>query len=310
MLVGPVLGEPTPYFPLYLVEALIVELIALRVRRPFPFALASGLAIGTVGLASEWAWTQVFMPLPWNAALLPEGVLLGLAMALAGACVGGWLGDRLSERRTVALRPAAVLAAAAIFALTGYGLWSTGESGVRGTVALTPAGAEVRVDPRSGADDARWFTATSWQGGGLVVDRLERTAPGVYRTTGPIPTTGEWKTMIRLHTGNALSALPIYLPADPAIPVDGVPARARIERPFGPEQQLLQRERKTDVAGWLWVAAYGVVLAIALGFLALLAWGVHRVSTDARPITPRFERATPGALRGRGRRSPAQARSS
>ena len=63
-------------------------------------------------------------------------------MALAGACVGGWLGDRLSERRTVALRPAAVLAAAAIFALTGYGLWSTGESGVRGTVALTPAGAD------------------------------------------------------------------------------------------------------------------------------------------------------------------------
>ena len=38
------------------------------------------------------------MPYPWNAALLPEGVLLGLAMALAGACVGGWIGARLSER--------------------------------------------------------------------------------------------------------------------------------------------------------------------------------------------------------------------
>ena len=67
------------------------------------------------------------MLLPWNAALFPEGVLLGLAMALAGACVGGWLGDRLSGDRTAALRPAAVLGAVAIFALTGYGLLSTGE---------------------------------------------------------------------------------------------------------------------------------------------------------------------------------------
>ena len=92
---------------------------------------------------------------------------------------------------------------------------------------------------------------------------------------------GEWKTMIRLHRGDVLSALPVYLPADPAIPVEGVAARERLERPFGPEQQLLQRERKTDAPGWLWAAAYGAVLAIALGFLALLAWGVHRVSTAA-----------------------------
>jgi hypothetical protein len=288
VLVGPLLSEPTPYFPLYLVEAVLVELIALRVRRPLPFALASGVAIGTVGLAAEWAWTQVFMPYPWNAALLPEGVLLGLAMALAGSCVGGWLGDRLSERRTGSLRPAAVLAAIVIFALTGYGLLSKGESGVRGTVALTPAGsgtvnAEVRVDPRSGADDAYWLAAISWQGGGLVVDRLERTAPGVYRTTEPLPVTGEWKTMIRLHTDNALSALPIYLPADPAIPVEGIPAQQRLERPFGPEQQLLQRERKAEVAGWLWATGYAVVLAIALGFLALLAWGVHRVAAAPEP---------------------------
>ena len=167
---------------------------------------------------------------------------------------------------------------------------------MRGTVALTPAGegtvnAEVRVSPADGADDAHWLAAISWQGGGLVVDRLERTAPGVYRTTEPLPVTGEWKTMIRLHTGNTLSALPIYLPADPAIPVEGIPAEAQFERPFGPEQQLLQRERKADVAGWLWAVAYGVVLAIALGFLALLAWGVHRVSgTEASRPRRAFER--------------------
>src|SRR5215207_8535380 len=89
LLVGPVLGEPLPHFPLYIVEAALVELIALRVstHKPLTFALASGAAIGTIGLAAEWAWTRMFMPYPWPAALLPEGVLLGLAMALAGACV-------------------------------------------------------------------------------------------------------------------------------------------------------------------------------------------------------------------------------
>jgi len=234
------------------------------------------------------------MPYPWPAALLPEGLALGLAMAVAAACIGGWIGARLGDERTPALRPAAVIAAAVIFALTGYGLLSTGDSGVRGVVALTPAGAgmanaEVRVDPRDGADDAYWLAAISWQGGGLVVDRLERTAPGVYRTNEPVPIDGEWKTMIRLHTGRALSALPIYLPADPAIPVEGIPASATVEREFGPEQELLQRERKS-AAGWLWATAYGAVLALALGFLALLAWGVHRVSAAPGPPTGRFPR--------------------
>ena len=55
-----------------------------------------------------------------------------------------------------------------------------------------------------------------------------------------------------------------------------------------PEQRLLQRERRTDVAGGLWVIAYSVVLAIALAFLAALAWGVHRVSlAPGRPSPAR-----------------------
>ena len=63
-----------------------------------------------------------------------------------------------------------------------------------------------------------------------------------------------------------------------------------MNRPFGPEQRLLQRERKT-AAGWLWGAAYATVLAIALAFLVALAWGVHRVSRpDRGPSSPRFAR--------------------
>src|SRR5262249_50519869 len=157
-------------------------------------------------------------------------------------------------------RIGAVLGAVAIFTLVGFGLLSTGSQGVRGTVALASPDAarsnvEVRLDPPDGAEGALWFTATSWQGGGLLVDRLPRVAPGVYRTTGPVPITGEWKTMLRLHRDNALTALPIYLPADSAIPVPEIPAGGVLERSFGPEQKLLQRERKS-AAGWLWAVAY------------------------------------------------------
>jgi hypothetical protein len=156
---------------------------------------------------------------------------------------------------------------------------------------------------RVAARDVNWLTATSWQGGGLVVDRLREVSPGVYRTTEPLPLDGEWKTMIRLHAGDALTALPVYLPADPAIPVEGIPAAPRIERAFGDEVALLQRERRSDVAGWLWAAAYGAVLALALGFLALLAWGVHRVSLTPGAEASRF---TPEARRARARPPAAQ----
>src|SRR3954447_16589166 len=92
LLVGPILGEPLPHFPLYVAEALLVEGIALFVRRPLPFALASGMAIGTVGLGAEWGWTHVWMVLPWPSGLFPEGLVLGLVMALAASLVGAWLG--------------------------------------------------------------------------------------------------------------------------------------------------------------------------------------------------------------------------
>ena len=61
ILVGPVLGQTKPHLPLYLVEALVVEAIALRVSadRPLPSALAAGAGIGTVGLAAEWGWSQL-----------------------------------------------------------------------------------------------------------------------------------------------------------------------------------------------------------------------------------------------------------
>ena len=133
------------------------------------------------------------------------------------------------------------------------------------------------MDPPDAAVDANWFDVTAWQGGGLVVDPLKRIGPGVYRTTEPIPVYGNWKAMVRLHEGDSLTALPIYLPRDAAIPVGEVPAPARFTRAFGDEHELLQREQKGGGPA-LVAIAYSTVAAITLSLLVLLAWGLHRLA--------------------------------
>jgi hypothetical protein len=305
LLVGPLLGQTMPHFPLYIVEALVVEAVALRVptSRPLRFGLWAGLGIGTAGLAAEWAWSQAWMPLPWPAALFPEGALLGLAAALAGATLGAWIGAHLAVERPVrppALRAAAVCSALALAALVAFGLHTTAERGVSARVALhdvsggsgRQVGAAIALRPRDAAEGAEWFDLTAWQGGGLVVDRLRQTGPGRYRTTEPIPVSGSWKTMIRLHKGDSLTALPVYLPRDAAIPVGEIPAPHSFSRAFRNEHKLLQREQKGG--GPVLVAiAYSVVAGVTLGLLALLSWALHRLSAGVRPRR-RHRRAAAG----------------
>jgi hypothetical protein len=311
LLVGPILGESTPHFPLYLASAAVVELLALAIpaqRRPLAFGAWSGVAIGSVGLAAEWALTQVWMPLPWTDALLPEGALLGFATAVCAALIGAWVGAHLaSDRipRTPSLRAAGAIAAAGVGAMVLWALYTP--PGPPTTVIATlrevdPAtersvAATVRFDPPDAADGAEWLTATAWQGDGLIVDRLERVGAGVYRTTEPIPVHGNWKSMIRLQRGNAVDAVPIFLPDDPAIPAAEVPALPRFTRTFVPDSEVLQREQKTDVSGALTAIAYAVVAAVALALLALLAWGLHRLAVTARAAPPdKAERRAGGIL--------------
>jgi hypothetical protein len=295
LLVGPLLGQTMPHFPLYIAEALVVEAVAFRVstERPLRFGLWSGLGIGTVGLAAEWAWSQAWMPLPWPAAMFPEGALLGLAAAVAGATIGAWIGAHLAveqPKRPPTLRAAAVCSALVLAALVAFGLHTSTDRGVGARVALRDVNggpgrhvqATIALQPPDAAKGAEWFDVTAWQGGGLVVDRLERTGPGLYRTTQPIPVSGGWKTMIRLHKGDSLAGLPIYLPRDAAIPVGEVPAANSFTRSFRDEHKLLQREQKGG-SPVLVAIAYSVVAGVTLGLLALLAWALHRLSAGVRP---------------------------
>ena len=294
LLVHDSLGQSLPHFPLYIAEALCVEAAATVIavkQRPLAFGALAGGLIGTVGLAAEWGWSHVWMPLPWPAEMLPETIVLGLAMAISASLLGAWVAARLDDeiRYTPAGRPVALAASLAIFAMIALPLFTSSQTDLRASVALSEvrAGPQRTVDatvtlrPRDGADGAKWFTITAWQGDGrLVVDRLERVSEGVYRTTKAIPVHGSWKAIVRLHKGSSIVALPIYAPRDTAIPVAGIAAPARFERSFQSDKELLQREARTQ-DGAITYAAYGTVLGFALLLIALLAWGIHRVAATA-----------------------------
>jgi hypothetical protein len=314
LLVGPVFGETTPSMPLYLGEALAVEAAALATgrRRPLLLGAAGGLLVGTVGFATEWGWTQLAMKLPWEPALLPEALVAAAIAGTAAGVLGGLTGAALRGElpRPAVARMSAVAAALALALVVADGLYETAPPQVRAAMTVERAGdgegdVAVRLEPADAAEDAAWLSVTSWQGGGLVVDRLERGSDGAWRTTRPVPIDGDWKTVVRLHEGRAVIGAPVWLPADPAIPVEAVPVRSSVERQFVPDRKLLQRELKGDIPGWLWAGASAVVLALALGFLGTLAWGLGRVARHAKrgdgaqPPAPRsgarFTRAPSGA---------------
>ncbi len=293
VIVGPIFGETTPKFALFLGPALVVEAVFLLMPRASTLRLAlwSGIGIGTVGLAAEWGWSHVWMPIPWNSALLPEGAIVGLLAAVAGSLLGGWIGERLASDRLPRLRntrTGAVAGAVLLIGLVAFALPKPALEGVSAKITLAPAEAgyatpTVRFNPATAADDAEFLNVTAWQGGGFVLAPLEPTgAAGTYATTEPVPIAGDWKTLVRVSKGNTLSGVPIYLPEDSAIPVEGIPALPSVERNLVADHVLLQREQK-DVAGWLTTFAYLVVASISLALLILIAWALHRLAMAAAP---------------------------
>ncbi len=292
LLVGPLLGETTPTVPLYVVEALVVEVAALAlVRRPLLLGLAAGLGVGTVGFAAEYGWTQVAMPLAWTPAIIGEGLPLAVIAGVAGGTLGVLLALGLRGELPRVRRPAALAVASlvAVAACVGNGLAVDDVPGARAAVTLGDHGATVRLTPDLG-DGAQWATITAWQGGAkLHVDDLEPAGtPGVYRVSEPVPVSGSWKAMVRVQAGRSILSVPVRLPGDAAIPAPEVrPPAAGESRAFVADKRVLQREQKPGVAAWLTTVAPLVVLAIALAFAAALAWGVGRIGGSRRGGTRR-----------------------
>src|SRR3954452_6578366 len=191
LMLGVFWGEVTPHFPLYIVEALLVEAVFARAagRSPVAGGAIAGALIGTMGLAAEWAWTHVWMPIPWNDSLLPEAAIAGFITAVAAGALGGFIGGSLvgksgalisredgarlvSGDRRAALAGGLVLMAVIAWALP---LSTTGpqraqvalkdiQGGSHRTVAAT-----IKLDPRASADNPDFINVTAWQGGGKRV---------------------------------------------------------------------------------------------------------------------------------------------
>lgn len=289
VVIGPGFDHTTLHFPLYLAEALLIEVIALRVSTDaqLTFGLWSGLAIGTLGVAAEWGWSHVWMSIPWPASLLPEASL-ALVAGLAGGALGGYIGRALSapgatrERRSGPFAAATAVGVLAVLVIP-LPIATDVEGSLHVTVVEPGAPSSpiiAEVSPRSVADDALWFNVTAWQGGGSVLEPLEPIGDGRYRS-GPVPIDGDWKSLIRLHTGSSIMAVPVYLPEDPAIPADGVPADRQFTRELVPDKEILLREAKSTDA-WLSWLGYSILGVIVVFWIGILAWALVRMDKNDR----------------------------
>jgi hypothetical protein len=311
-IIGPGLGHTTLHFPLYLAEAALVELVAFRIPRERPVLLGavSGVAIGTVGLAAEWGWSHVWMPIPWPSSMLIETIALATPAAVAAGVLGGLIGRAVGGSSVQTERiPTWVPALAGIIAVlviaipmprtagkhidAAVTLQQVQAGGQRATREVIPT---VRLTPVNAAHGARWFYVMAWQGGGSVREKLREIAPGTYRADGPVPVSGDWKALVRLQKGTAVTAMPIYMPNDPAIPAKEIPARASFERPFVLDHQLMQREA-VGGAAWLQGVAYIVLLLVAIGWVAALALALKRMDRTSRaPARPDARSGMGGAI--------------
>jgi hypothetical protein len=297
LLIGVGLGHTLPRFPLYLGEALAVEaaffLLAGRAG-PFYVAVACGLGIGSVGLALETLWINAWYPNQWTTALLPL-MWQGSAAALAGALIGMPLGWVLAGRQSpfpawVPLGALLVLGVA-----LGYHLLDRHSAPDTFTLSALQAGPvlplrtregsvnaggpvalEVRISPAPPSGDQ--MVAVAWQGHQPVVHRrLIEVSPGVYRADGPLPTGGDWKSIVVYGRGDVLDAAPLALPADPAYrlqPVE-VPLQPRTTTAVG-TPDVLMREFHAGLGGFA-LAVYAIFLAFVAAWVGSLGLAAQRI---------------------------------
>jgi hypothetical protein len=301
-------GSPIPTRPVatYLGAALVVELVALAIgtERRLRFGLAAGAGIGTLGLGVEWAW-NAGAHLPWSSALFPDALLLGLFTAVAAAIVGAAFGSAVAREQITIPLPVLVLAGVGL--AIGIILPLPREVGeVVGTVSFEEAGdglmtVHVELDPPDAAEDARWFTAGSWQGGDKRTGHMQEVGPGQYVGETPIDVTAENKSMLRLHRGAEMMAIPLRFPPDDEI---GEPEILPEDRtaPFEHEEQYLQREVAAHDAAGPWFARFVFALTglLAVGWIVSLgigAYGLSRREEAAAPAAAPEPSRTPAGRR-------------
>ncbi|WP_405056414.1 hypothetical protein OG474_27185 [Kribbella sp. NBC_01505] len=302
------LGEILGHFPLLIVEAILVEAVALALgnKNRFRLGLVAGALIGTVGVTAEYAWSQVWMPIAWPSSILPSALGYGVVVGAGAGLIGAWLATRYAEvageKRATDVRntrPEVIrrshqfgaIGLVAVVATIFFCVPRSAEPGVTGTVSLerVATGAEptayvtVKLSPATAAEDARWFEALAWQGGGRVLHPMKKIADGTYRSEDALPMYGKWKSMIRLHTGQRdLTAMWVYAPEDAAIEKPAIQVSDGQTVAFVNEQLTLRREERTDVPRWMWNGGYALLGVVGLLELAGIAWLVGRGARGGR----------------------------
>ncbi|MEA2646296.1 MAG: hypothetical protein QOE92_1379 [Chloroflexota bacterium] len=304
LLVGPVLGHVMPRFPLYIGIAIAVELaffIGERLKlRHIPQALLAGAFIGTLGLATEWAFSQVWSYHPWHLSLLP-GMWVAVALALCGSLVGLSMGAVLAFHRSPLRWPVILGLGLAMTGLLAVPFPRNGTSmsaAVRATPVGEPAAVtdrnghpavvqdynlEVQVTPAETPRNADWFEVMSWQGGKTHATALVDDGGGRYHSAAPVPTGGTWKTILWLTKGDTLVAAPIYMPADPVWNQVEVKVQPDRTVDFVPARQVLLSEQH-DAAPTVAIIGYAY-FALMFGTVIVLL-GVAYTTINRRRDMP------------------------
>jgi hypothetical protein len=313
--VGPGLGHTVPHFPLYIAEALCVELAFAVTSSAALRALLAGALIGTVGVAAEWGWMQVWGMQPWQPDLLPSLWVVTLiaittafaATAFAGALLRSRTGQRLRLPGITAL--AAVAATAGLLLIpsareaspavasitsqpTGDVQTVTARDGQRVTVRTYTV--RVKMSPADAAQGADWFRVAAWEGGSTLNIPLQQVDRGVYAAARPVPVGGDWKSMVYLGKGAVLAAAPISFPAEPDQGLPWITVQPHRTAPLASAQLLLMREAH---GGGSAMAS----IAYAFFAVAVLIWMLS-IGLGARWIRPaHMAAAMPETVSLRGR---------
>lgn len=286
----------------FVVSALGVELLTARLGtgRPVRLAVASGIWIGTVGLAAEWLWNQGAFQ-RWDTSMLPEAVVLSTVVAVGAAIVGVGVAGAFRPADTRApgrMPPLVAVAGIALVAGPVVALLDRDVGEVAYVMDVEPVAADpadgdaaptdgaravvtVTLDPPDAADDASWFQVTAWQGGGLVLADMVEITDGVWRTERPVPVSGHWKTLVRLHRGTEMMAAPVWFPEDPEIGEPEIPAIDRSGH-FEPETDYLLRETFDGTATWLSPLVHGYLVVVCLAWLGAFAVAVRGIARARR----------------------------
>lgn len=286
------LGISAPHFYPYLLEGILIELAFLLLgQRPLRAALVSGLLVGTVGCLGNFGFSRLwgFDILPWS--LLPQALVLATLAGLSGALLAVAVARVLAPDRVPGRGPSRVTVIAAVAAgLVAFliPLPRAGEKPFVADIEVTPlrdgthAAVTAHFDDPTVLDGAEWFQVFAWQGGGRLQEPMQYVGRGTWRSPEPVPITGEWKSMLRIHDGSSMRAAPIRFNYDRFVDAPPIPARSREDFAFAREQQYLMREYRGGNRGLI-LPGYLVHLATWLVFLGFALFILRRFAAGNGP---------------------------